>query len=79
MINVEVKARDNENNASVLRRFTQRVRAANIVKVARGQRYHSRSKSKLVKKQETLSLIKKFEEMEYLRKIGRLADRRSHR
>lgn len=70
MINVEINARDNESNASVLRRFSQRIRSSNLVKDTRGRRFHKRDKSTLIRKQETLSLIKKIEHTEYMKKLG---------
>jgi ribosomal protein S21 len=46
-INVAVTKNNNENSASVLRRFTKKVRGAGFLQEVRDKRYYSRANSKL--------------------------------
>jgi len=74
MINVEVNANTNEPNASIVRRFTQRVRNSGLLRTARSGRYALREKSKYVKKKDALKMITKGKETERLRKLGKLPE-----
>lgn len=71
---IEVKAGSNESNSSVVRRFTQRVRNAGLLRVAREVRYAERAKSKFVRKKNTLKMIARIQEIERLRKLGKLSE-----
>lgn len=71
MLNVAVEKNQNENNTSVIRRFTKRVQESGVLRRVRGIRYHERSKSDYVKKKNTLKVIGKREKMEELVKLGR--------
>lgn len=75
MINVEINANSNEPNASVVRRFTQRVRGSGLLRIARGGRYALRSKSKFIKKKDALKMIERGKEIERLKKLGKMPER----
>lgn len=71
-VNVEVTKGPNENNLSVLRRFTKRVQSAGILPRVRSKRYTEREKSENVKRSKTLKQLKKREEIAELIKLGKL-------
>lgn len=68
-INVEITRNNNENAASVLRRFVKKVRGAGFLQQVRNGRYYTRTASKLRRKNSKLVSIErsnKFKEMEKL-------------
>lgn len=68
-INVEITRNNNENSASVLRRFVKKVRTAGFLQTVRNGRYYTRTASKLRRKNSKLVSIErsaKFREMEKL-------------
>ncbi len=71
-VNIEVVKGPNENNLSVLRRFTKRVQAAGVLPRVRGKRYSERQKSGNVKRVKTLEYLKKKEKVALLLKLGRV-------
>ena len=71
-VNIEVVKGPNENNLSVLRRFTKRVQAAGILPKVRSKRYSEREKSENVKRAKTLEYLKKREVIQELLKMGKL-------
>lgn len=73
-INVEVVKGPNENNISVLRRFTRRVQSAGILPRVRSIRYSDRNKSENVQKAKTLKVLKKKEEIAELVKLGKIRE-----
>lgn len=73
-VNVEVIKGSNENNISVLRRFTRRVQGAGILPKMRSKRYSERDKSENVKRARTLALLKKKEETAELVKLGKMVE-----
>jgi ribosomal protein S21 len=73
-INIEVVKGPNENNISVLRRFTRRVQAAGILPRVRSIRYSERNKSENVQKAKTLRTIKRREEITELIKQGKMKE-----
>jgi len=72
--NVEVVKGPNENNLSVLRRFTKRVQAAGILPRVRSKRYSERSVSAGVRKAKTLSRLAKKEHIALLMKLGKTSE-----
>ena len=62
-VNIEVVKGPNENNLSVLRRFTKRVQGAGILPRVRSKRYSDRDKSENVKRAKTIAYMKKKEEI----------------
>lgn len=71
-VNVEVVKGPNENNISVLRRFSRRVQGSGILPKVRSKRYTDRVKSENVRKAKTLARIKKREEIQELIKMGKM-------
>lgn len=77
MINVEVTKNSNENNASIIRRFTKRVQGSGVLPRVRGLRYASRVLSHYKTKMKTLKTLKKKEEIAKLVKLGKMPEPRS--
>jgi len=72
MINVEVEKNSNENTASLLRRFTRRIRGSGVLNRVKSTRYYKRPASKAVKKKTALKRILKQEKHEELVKLGKI-------
>lgn len=53
----------------------KKARGAGFLKIVRGKRYHSRSVSKLRRKQSALERLKRTEEFDRLRKLGKVVER----
>jgi hypothetical protein len=73
-VNIEVIKGPNENNISVLRRFTRRVQAAGVLPRVRSIRYSDRNRSENVVKAKTLRVLKRKEEIAELIKIGKIKE-----
>ena len=73
-VNVEVVKGPNENNMSVLRRFSRRVQGSGVLPKARSKRYSERVKSENVRKQKTLAKLRKREEVQELIKLGKISE-----
>ncbi len=71
MQNVAVDKNQNENNTSVIRRFTKRVQESGILRRVRGIRYAVRSKSDYVKKKNTLKVLRKRAKVEEYLRLGK--------
>lgn len=69
---IEVKRNSNENNTSVLRRFSRKMQESGIVHKVKKNRYNERQDSKLKVKKSTLRRLDKRKEMEKLRKLGKI-------
>jgi ribosomal protein S21 len=69
---IEVSKNGNENNASVLRRFSRKIQESNIIQKVKGSRYNKRKESKLKVKKSTLKRLERRGEMEKLRKLGKI-------
>ena len=54
-VNIEVTKGPNENNLSVLRRFTKRVQAAGVLPRVRSKRYSERTPSENTRRAKTLT------------------------
>ncbi|MFH0846371.1 MAG: hypothetical protein V1851_03180 [Patescibacteria group bacterium] len=76
MINVEVIKKNNENDASIIRRFTKKIRNSGILPRVRSIRYNQREVSKLIRKKDTLTKLAKREEIERLIKLGKMPENR---
>ena len=68
---IEVSKNGNENNASVLRRFSRKIQESNIIQKVKGSRYNKRKESKLKIKKSTLKRLERRGEIEKLRKLGK--------
>lgn len=74
-INAEVQKSGSENSLSTIRKFSRRVQGAGLVKIARGQRYFERQKSKTVQKKRALKLIKRRADYRQAVKEGKIVER----
>ena len=77
MINVEVEKNNNENNLSLLRRFTKRVQGSGILPRVRSIRYDTRKLSAYKTKMKTLKAIKRRKEVAELIKMGKMPTKES--
>ena len=68
---IEVKKNPNENNQSVLRRFTRKIQESRIIQTVKDNRYNERAESKVKTKARTLKRIIKRKNTEKLRKLGK--------
>ncbi len=69
---IEVSKNPNENNASILRRFSRKVQESGIIQKVKKNRYNERALSKLKVKQGTLKKLGRRKEIEKLRKLGKI-------
>lgn len=69
---VEVKKGTNENNASLLRRFSRKIQESGIIQKVKKNRYNERKESKVKVKKSTLRRIEKRKVNEKLRKLGKI-------
>ena len=65
---IEVKKNPNENNSSILRRFSRRIQESGIIRKVKGSRYKLRKESKLKVKKSALKRIIRRKEIEKLKK-----------
>ena len=73
-VNIEVVKGPNENNLSVLRRFTKRVQAAGVLPRVRSMRYSERTPSANTRKAKTVAYLKKKAVVAELTKLGKIAE-----
>ena len=69
---IEVKKNTNENNASILRRFSRRIQESGIIRKVKGARYNLRQESKLKAKKSALKRMARRKEIEHLKKLGKM-------
>ena len=69
---IEVRKNPNENNASVLRRFSRKVQESNIIQKVKGSRYSERKESNLKMKKSALKRMVKRKANDKLRKLGKI-------
>ena len=69
---IEIKKNPNENNASVLRRFSRRIQESGIIHKVKNSRYNERKESKLKVKKSALKRMGRRKEIEKLRKLGKI-------
>ena len=69
---IEVNKNPNENNGSVLCRFSRKVQESNIIQKVKGSRFNKRKESKLTMKKGALKGIERRKEAEELRKLGKI-------
>jgi ribosomal protein S21 len=72
---IEVRKNPNENNSSVLRRFSRRIQESGIIRKVKGARYSVRKESKLKIKKSALKRMARRKEIEKLRKLGKMASK----
>ena len=69
---IEVKKNPNENNSSILRRFSRRIQESGIIRKVKGARYNVRVESKLKVKKGALKRMARRLEIEHLKKLGKM-------
>lgn len=69
---IEIKKNPNENNASVLRRFSRKIQESGVIQKVKGSRYSERQESKLKAKKSALKRLGRRKEIEKLRKLGKV-------
>lgn len=69
---IEVRKNPNENNASILRRFSRRIQESGIIRKVKGARYNIREESKLKAKKSALKRMERRQEIEKLKKLGKM-------
>lgn len=79
MINVELTKNNNENNLSLIRRFSKKVKSSGIIKKVRSIRYKQRAESKSTRKKKALKTIRRKAEIDEMIKLGKMPERKSFR
>ena len=69
---IEVKKNANENNMSLVRRFTRKVQESGIIQKVKGKRYNKRAESKVKVKLSALKRIANKKNQEKLFKLGKI-------
>lgn len=72
MVNVEVVKGANENNLSVLRRFTKRVQSSGVLPRVRSKRYSQHLPSRNTRRAKHLNFLKKKAVTAELIKLGKI-------
>ena len=70
---IQVKKNPNENNSSILRRFSRRIQESGIIRKVKSARYNIRKESKLKVKKSALRRMARKKEIEGLKKLGKMA------
>lgn len=78
-INVEIKKKNNENNGSILKRFTRKVQESGVLPKVRSLRYLERDPSSFLRKKNKLKSIDKKEEIQKMIKLGKMPEGRFKR
>jgi len=68
---IEVKKNPNENNMSLVRRFSRKVQESGIIQNVKSKRYNKRPESKVKIKLSALKKIARKKERERLFKLGK--------
>ena len=69
---IEVKKKDNESTAGLMRRFSQRVKLSGNLPKVRSLRFRARPKSKLKKKEDALKKNAYKKKIDLLKKLGKI-------
>ena len=72
--NVEVARGSEENNVSVLRRFTKRVQGAGVLGRVRENRFFERTASPYKRKQQALKRLERRAKFSELTKLGKIKE-----
>ncbi len=75
-VHIEVKKGPNENNVTLLRRFSRKVQDTRMIPKVKGARYNERAKSKLTTKKGALKRLARWKDNEKLRKLGKVIERK---
>lgn len=71
-INVEIIKNGNDNNLSLIRKFTKKVQGSGILMRLRSHRYSQRKQSEYVKKKKTLKKLAERARIHELIKMGKM-------
>jgi ribosomal protein S21 len=72
-INADITRKKNENNLSVLKRFTRRVQSAGVLPKVRSLRYETRTPSQNVRKKQRLESLTRKAKIDDLIKLGKIS------
>jgi ribosomal protein S21 len=75
IVQAEVQKNDGESDINMIRRFSKRVQGAGVITRMRSRRYHSRIKSREVRRKQALKVIKRRENVQELIKLGKMLER----
>ena len=75
----EVQKTGSESALSTIRKFSRRVKGADLVRTVRANRYYERNVSDAVKKKRALKLIKRRSDFRKAIKEGKVAEPQQHR
>lgn len=70
---IEVKKSGSESSASLVRRFSKRVRESGVIKAVKDNRYAKRAPSAFVNKKNALKKLERRNEFARLKKLGKIA------
>lgn len=73
-VNIQISKTGNENSASILRKFSQRVRQSGLINHVRDLRFRNRPKSKLMRKKAALRKLDRRNLFETLVKEGKISE-----
>lgn len=71
---IKVTRKKNESFEAMARRFRRHVLNRGVIREAKDKRFVSTEKSRNMRRQHTLTRLKKGEKMQYLRKVGKLEE-----
>ena len=69
----EIRKQERENNQTLIRRFTKRLRESGILKTAKKSAFRTRENSKQVQRRTTLRRLEKRVEYEKAKKLGNIS------
>lgn len=69
---IQVTRNPNENNSSLLRRFTRKERETGVVRGVKNNRYNKRKESKLKMKRSALKKMATRKNIEKMKKLGKM-------
>ena len=72
-VNVDITKKKNENNLSVLKRFTRRVQSAGVLPKVRSLRYENRTPSENVRRNKRLASLERKAKIDDLIKLGKIS------
>jgi ribosomal protein S21 len=73
--NVQITKNNNENAASVLRRFTKKVRGAGFLQEVRDRRYYTRKPSALRRKNSKMVVLERTDAYNEKKKMGQVEEK----
>lgn len=72
-VNVDITRKKNENNLSVLKRFTRRMQSSGVLPKVRSLRYLNRELSEGVRQKKRLQALERKAKVEELIKLGKIS------